>query len=909
MTPSPSPFSQWLKERLQRTGRSQNQLARETGYDRSNVTRFLSGERTPTPAFLARSLFALWQWEAFDHPAQAIDGAALLGFSPDQVIRLAEEILPKSADRDAFLTFLKGWNRPFADPLAQGISLPETYVERPALLQRLRALLTAPPQPGVRKRIFLWGMGGIGKTFLARALALDPLLRPTFRHGVLWASLTDAPPDHWLREWARLLQLPTPKDEPLPSLRQRLAHALQPPYLRFLLVLDDAWETEPVEMLLLENPASAVLITARDRSLAQKLRTDDFIVEVGGMEDAEAEELIRRRMGAAWHETDRPYAAELIRRTDHLPLALEIGAAVAKKYGWPALLHRLCREEEALSSLSLSRPQRQEHSLRLVLDISYDNLTPQEQALFEGLGLLAPGAPFALLDVLYAWPFHSLLQAALHPGRDEERATREHFLGLIDASLVTEEIPTYRYRLHPLVALYAQEKARQRGDIALLHQELIQHGLDILTRGTSRGPGAWVLPPAGQKRFLDHHWPQAQRAWQEARKRWRDPLPVDDGVGIAERGLSWADLFGRMGCQALARRRDWESVVQWAQEALALYQEAYRTAWDGEPGGESWNILMTWLLDGLLHLGRREEAATVLERLQREDFGSRTTAWNLRLRVREARLRMLSGEATPGALWRIADRIVHDADQLAGDISELAFHARVEAFLLRGDAAAEYGRPAEAEQFWWLAAQALAPLLPFPGEYGLDEWTLEEVAEKVACLRADRGLWREAARAAAAWGALRRYLGEDPVRPLTATGTWALLGGDEETVEWALGELERVGTKMAERSGRILRGLLLARRGQREEALSLLRAARARYAADPEGDEVARYLEQAVAEVEAGRPVPLWRVKGAPYDVPCDWLSFYLGSFEDWLEEWLRRATKEQKRQSPKESWEDLMRV
>lgn len=233
----------------------------------------------------------------------------------------------------------------------------------------------------------------------------------------------------------------------------------------------------------------------------------------------------------------------------------------------------------------------------------------------------------------------------------------------------------------------------------------------------------------------------------------------------------------------------------------------------------------------------------------------------------------------------------------------------MEIFLLRGDAAAEYGRPAEAEQFWWLAAQALALLLPFGDKYGFDEWTLEEVAEKVAYLRADHGLWREAARAAAAWVALRRYLGEGLVRPLTATGTWALLGGDEETVEWALEELERVGTKMADRSGGILRGLLLARRGRREEALSLLRAAREQYATDPEGDEVARYLELVIAAVETGRPVPLWRVKGAPYDVPCEWLSFRPSSFEDWLEEWLRWAAKEQKRQSPREGWEDLTRV
>lgn len=45
--------------------------------------------------------------------------------------------------------------------------------------------------------------------------------------------------------------------------------------------------------------------------------------------------------------------------------------------------------------------------------MSVSHLTPEEQDLFERLGLRAPDAPFALRNVLYAWPFPSLLAGKL----------------------------------------------------------------------------------------------------------------------------------------------------------------------------------------------------------------------------------------------------------------------------------------------------------------------------------------------------------------------------------------------------------------------------------------------------------------------------------------------------------------
>ena len=250
-------------------------------------------------------------------------------------------------------------------------------------------------------------------------------------------------------------------------------------------------------------------------------------------------------------------------------------------------------------------------------------------------------------------------------------------------------------------------------------------------------------------------------------------------MGINERALHWAYHFGRLGAQVLARWGDWEGATRWTQEALTLYREAYREGWNQEPGGEPWNILLIHYLNGLLQLGEREKAADVLKQLQKEDFGPQTAAWRLRLRVRKARLRMLSEKIQPGTLRRIADRIAFDADAWLGGVrSDLAWHTLAEICLLRGGIAARCGQAAEAEAYWWEACNWIALLIPFGDDYGFDEWTLEEVAARVAFWRAEHGMGREAARAGEAWVALRRYLGEAVSQPLVDIAMWGLAGGD-----------------------------------------------------------------------------------------------------------------------------------
>jgi len=884
--PDPRAFGRWVKERLERCGLKQSDLARETGYQRSGVSRFLAGKRRPTEEFLAWTLLALWEWDAFDHPAEAMDGAALLGMTPEEVARLIREkiVTARESKGHKFLEYLEGWNKPRVDPRAQGIRPPTAYVEREGILTRLRALLTEQKQEDTRKRVVLWGMGGVGKTTLAQAVALDETVLQLYRNGVLWAELgPQGKPGRWLRGWCRLLKVPLRGDESVWELSEQVRSTLSKPWLRFLIILDDVWRVEDVEPLLVDGPQSAVLLTMREKHLAQKLGIDDWVVEVDVMEEEEAERLVRRRLGTRWREEDTEQSRELIYLVDRLPLALELGAGVAKQRGWEYVLNRLREGGKTIDVLALSRAERREHSLRSTLDLSYENLPDRSRDVFDRLGMFTPGETFIVWDLVFCWQPQTMTWLAQAPGESVYGDVLEELGELVEASLVVEVEPGNRYRLHPLVGCYAAERLQQRADATELWHQYIEHALDVLTMGVSISePGA--LPPFGRNRMLYEHWPHIERAWRKARSLWQERLGDELQPGL--RAVHWAEVFGLLGCQVLWRWRDWEGIARWAKEAQELYRRGHRVAWKAEPDGQVWGMLLCWILDGRLKQGRADATGPLLESLRGVDFGGNSPAWEVRIRVREARLRMLAGEEE--ATRELTAWIAGEADTLLGRSDPaLVLHTLAEIHELLGDSAARWGEAAEAERHWWQACRRVADLMAPGDEYGFDEWRLEQLVERIVRWRAEHGMWREAARAGRAWIQLRLGLGEDVEQPLIDVATWALKGEEEEIVAWALDRLweflKTGGYAYLEGATYTLQGLVLAEQGRKMEAGKFLEKARERYAADLQGGKMVEFLNEAIEAVKEGRrpSLPL-QAREPPYSVPRDELDPTL-TFDQWL--------------------------
>lgn len=297
------------------------------------------------------------------------------------------------------------------------------FTGRVAELTRLAELATEPDGPA--GTVVLSGTAGSGKTALA--VRWGRLAAELFPDGQLWVDLRGhdtRPPVAAAAALATLLRS-LGVDDPPPDAGSRIGlYRSIMDGRRMLVVLDDARNSAQVWPILPGAAGSTVLVTSRVR-LTGLLAAGARAVPVGLLPAADAEELLRRRLGAARVTAEPGAVARIVERCARLPLALAL--AVGRAVGCPALslaalAEQLRRPLSTLSDVDMD--------LRATFALSYRTLSPPAAHLFRALarpsGSWCPPAPGPVLDEL------------------------------IQAHLVAEPSPG-RYEMHDLLRAYATE--------------------------------------------------------------------------------------------------------------------------------------------------------------------------------------------------------------------------------------------------------------------------------------------------------------------------------------------------------------------------------------------------------------------------------------------------------------------
>jgi predicted ATPase len=308
-----------------------------------------------------------------------------------------------------------------------------------------------------------------------------------------------------------------------------------------------------------------------------------------------------------------PIVADICRRLDGIPLAIELAAARVKVLSVPHLAERLNERFKILTGGSRDALPRQK-TLTALLDWSYDLLTPQEQLLFARLGIFAGG--FGL---------DAATNVCCGEGLDEIDIL--DLLGsLTDKSLVVADTSGEheRYRLLESTAAYALEKLSASGELDALARRHAEYFRDQALAADERydtgSTFAWL---AVVELELDND--RAALAW--ALTQGNDVVlggaiagalsGLWSNAGLAVEGRYWIDLALERLSEAEQPQiaaRLWYALAVFMtgkrkRDAAERAMRLYASVGDGRRTAHA----QRWVAFALYQMGRLDEAKAAIE--------------------------------------------------------------------------------------------------------------------------------------------------------------------------------------------------------------------------------------------------------------------------------------------------------
>jgi len=510
------------------------------------------------------------------------------------------------------------------------IPVPLTsFIGREKELKEIARLLSSS------RLVTLTGPGGVGKTRLAIQAARDSTRR--FKDGVFWVGLVGLSDANLIpQEIAQSFNVREIQDEPL---IETLKTHLKPKEL--LIILDNCEHliracAQYAEQLLAACPKLKILATSIEvlglfnetiwQVPSLPLPEIQQTLSLKELQEFASIELFHERAsnakpGFALDERNAASVAQICRRLDGIPLALELAAARIKVLSVDEIAARLDDRFSLLTAGSRTAIARHQ-TLRATIDWSYDLLTEQEQILLRRLSVFVGGFTLEAAEVVCS--------------QGMKGSDILDLLGrLVDKSLViveTEdsEVSETRYRLLETIRQYALERLVETGEASVIRDRHLDFYLSLAEKSephighesviwinrldkeldniraamewsTNSGKAVAALRMAGSLVYFWFYWFAGGNLLSEWQQRIQLALSRPEGM---ERTLARAKALNGLGFLYWADMYPIDRRLE-LEEALDIAREL----------GDPWNIATALRYLGLLASmqGNYVEARSLLE--------------------------------------------------------------------------------------------------------------------------------------------------------------------------------------------------------------------------------------------------------------------------------------------------------
>jgi predicted ATPase/DNA-binding winged helix-turn-helix (wHTH) protein len=342
----------------------------------------------------------------------------------------------------------------------------------------------------------LVGPGGIGKTTVA--LAVAEALIATYKDGVFFVDFAPLAEAHLVPSAvASALGLPSRSENQVPDLISFLANK------NALLVLDCCEHVIATVASLAEKVLEGargvhILATSREPLRAegerlQRLSPLGLPVSSPALSAADAltypaiQLFVERAAaivdGFELSDADASFVADICRRLDGIPLAIELAASRIDAFGLRELAARLDDRFRLLTS-GRRTALRRHQTLKATLDWSYDLLPEAERTILNRLAVFAGIFTLDSASAVVASPPLAASDAV------------DGIANLVAKSLVTAEIvdPGVHYRLLDTTHAYALEKLSESGEFNRVARRHAEHFRDFFQRAESE----WETRPTAE---------------------------------------------------------------------------------------------------------------------------------------------------------------------------------------------------------------------------------------------------------------------------------------------------------------------------------------------------------------------------------------------------------------------------